>query len=217
MIRGSYLTLRRVNGLSTECAPGNLWPQPSGPSKIVLAGLLRTTTVANANGKTPMNRALSLILLLLAAPTPADTKPNNSGVPDAYAITGHFDRIVVMRMKFKTDVLHGMEKLVKQEHIQNGVILSGIGSLRGFHVHQINNRDFPTSNIFTNEPNTPCDLVSMNGYIVHGVIHAHMTLGTGEKAFAGHLEPGTEVFTYAIITVGVIDKDLGRIDDKTYR
>jgi len=57
----------------------------------------------------------------------------------------------------------------------------------------------------------------MNGYIVHGVIHAHMTLGTGEKAIAGHLEPGTEVFTYAIITVGVIDKDLGRIDDKSYR
>jgi len=84
-------------------------------------------------------------------------------------------------------------------------------------VHQINNRDFPTSNIFTNEPNTPCGLVGMNGYIVHGVIHAHMTLGTGEKAIAGHLEPGTEVFTYAIITVGVIDKDLGRIDDKSYR
>jgi len=59
------------------------------------------------------------------APTPADNKPNDPSVPDAYAITGHFDRIVVMRMKFKTDVPHGMEKLVKQKHIQNGVILSG--------------------------------------------------------------------------------------------
>jgi predicted DNA-binding protein with PD1-like motif len=88
-----------------------------------------------------------------------------------------------MRMKFKTDLPHGMEKLVKQERIQNGAILSAIGSLRGFHVHQINNRDFPTSNIFTNEPNMPCDLVGMNGYIVGGVI----------------------------------DKDLGRIDDKSYR
>jgi predicted DNA-binding protein with PD1-like motif len=173
-----------------------------------------------------------LTLFLLAAPTPlwaeqqviqnppsaADSKPNDPAVPDAYAITGQFERVVVLRMKNKVDLLHGIEEMVKQQHIQNGVILSGIGSLRGYHTHQINNRDFPTRNIFTNEPNTPCDLVGMNGYIVHGTVHAHMTLGTGEKAIAGHLEPGTEVFTYAIVTVGVMNgTDLGKVDDKSYR
>ena len=179
-----------------------------------------------------MKFSLPLVLFLLAAPAPlcaqvqvitnpaapADSKPNDPAVPDAYAINGQFDRIVVMRMKFKTDLLHGIEQLVKQEKIRNGVILSGIGSLRGYHVHQINNRDFPTRNIFTKELDTPCDLVGMNGYIVNGVVHAHMTLGTGEKAIAGHLEPGTEVFTYAIVTVGVMNgTDLGKIDDKTWR
>ena len=54
--------------------------------------------------------------------------------------------------------------------------------------------------------------------VVNGVIHAHMTLGTGDKAIAGHLEPGAEVFTYAIVTVGVMNNtDLNRIDDKSYR
>jgi predicted DNA-binding protein with PD1-like motif len=173
-----------------------------------------------------------LVLFLLAAPaplcaqvsivqnpaTPADGKPNDPKVPDAYAISGQFDRIVVMRVKFKTDLLHGIEQLVKQENIRNGVILSGIGSLRGYHVHQINNRDFPTRNVFTKALDTPCDLVGMNGYIVNGIVHAHMTLGTGEKAIAGHLEPGTEVFTYAIVTVGVMNgTNLGKVDDKTYR
>lgn len=150
-------------------------------------------------------------------PTLADAKPNDPAIPDAYAISGHFDRIVVLRMKSGSDLLGGIEKLVKAQHIQNGVILSGIGSLRGFHVHQINNRDFPTSNIFTNEPNTPCDLVGMNGYVVDGAVHAHMTLGTGERAIAGHLEPGTQVFTYAIVTVGVLNADLAKVDDKSYR
>jgi predicted DNA-binding protein with PD1-like motif len=179
-----------------------------------------------------MKFAIPLMLVLLALPaplcaqvsvvqnpaTPADGKPNDSAVPDAYALNGQFDRVVVMRMKFKTDLLHGLEQMVKQEKIRNGVILSGIGSLRGYHVHQINNRDFPTRNIFTKALDTPCDLVSMNGYIVNGVIHAHMTLGTGEKTIAGHLEPGTEVFTYAIVTVGVMNgTDLGKVDDKTYR
>ncbi len=40
---------------------------------------------------------------------------------------------------------------MKAQHIANGVILSGIGSLRGYHVHQVANRDFPTVNIFTNK------------------------------------------------------------------
>jgi hypothetical protein len=150
--------------------------------------------------------------------TPADTKPDDPTVPDAYALEGNFDKVLVLRVKHGADLLKGLETLVKQKGVRNGVILSGIGSLRGYHVHQVNNRDFPTSNVFTSALTTPCDLVGMNGYIVNGVIHAHMTLGTGEKAIAGHLEPGTEVFTYAIVTVGVMNStDLSKVDDKTYR
>jgi hypothetical protein len=46
-----------------------------------------------------------------------------------------------------------------------------------------------------------------------------MTLANPEKAFGGHLEPGTNVFTFAIVTVGVLNDgvDLSRVDDKTYR
>lgn len=177
-----------------------------------------------------MKLPAALVILLLAAPasaqvsvvqnptTPADSKANDPSVPDAYTISGQFDRIVVIRVKNKVDLLHGIEDMVKKEHIQNGVILAGIGSLRGYHVHQINNRDFPTRNIFTKALTTPCDLVGMNGYIVNGVVHAHMSLGTGEKAINGHLEPGTEVFTYAIVTIGVMNgTDLSKIDDKGYR
>ena len=46
-----------------------------------------------------------------------------------------------------------------------------------------------------------------------------MTLSNADKAFGGHLEAGTEVFTFAVVTIGVLnDKaDLSRVDDKTYR
>jgi hypothetical protein len=59
----------------------------------------------------------------------------------------------------------------------------------------------------------------MNGYVIDGRIHAHMTMTNAEHAFGGHLEPETDVFTFAIVTVGVFDNtmDLSRIDDKTYR
>lgn len=147
-----------------------------------------------------------------------DTKPNSSAVPDVYAITGHFDRIVVLRFKYKADLLAGLEQMVKQQHIQNGVILAGAGSVRGYQVHQVSNRTMPSQDTYEKNPTQPADLVSMNGYVINGRVHAHMTLGTPDRTIAGHLEPGTEVFTFAIITIGVMsDADLSRIDDKTYR
>lgn len=153
------------------------------------------------------------------SPNPSDdSKPNSASVPDAYALTGHFDRIVVLRLKYKADLLAEMEKMVKQEHIENGVILSGIGSVRGYEVHQVSNRTFPSRDTFVKNPTEPADLVSVNGYVIDGRIHAHMTLATPERVIAGHLEPGTEVFTFAIVTIGVMNgTDLARIDDKTYR
>jgi len=139
-------------------------------------------------------------------------------VPDVYTTTGQFERVVVMRMKFGTDLLADIEKSVKAEHIQNGVIQSGIGSVRGYRVHQVYNRDLPTKNIFTAEPNMPADLDSVSGYVINGKVHAHIVLGTGDKTIAGHLESGTEVFTYAVVTIGVLNGvDLSRVEDKGYR
>jgi predicted DNA-binding protein with PD1-like motif len=59
----------------------------------------------------------------------------------------------------------------------------------------------------------------MNGYIINGAVHAHATFANPEHAFGGHLESGTNVFTFAIVTVGVLNAaaDLSRVDDKTYR
>ncbi len=148
-----------------------------------------------------------------------DSKPNSSQVPDAYAISGQFQRIVVVRLKYKADLLAGIESTVKAEKIRNGVILSGIGSVRGYHFHTVSNRTFPSKNVFVKDPTAPADLVTMNGYIIDGRVHAHVTLSNPDKAFGGHLEPGTEVFTFAVVTIGVLgDKtDLSRVDDKAYR
>jgi predicted DNA-binding protein with PD1-like motif len=154
-----------------------------------------------------------------AAASPADDKKGLSDqVPDVYAIRGQFDRVLVLRFKFDTDLLAGIEKMVKEEKIRNGVILSGAGSVRGYHVHQVSNRDFPSKNTFVKDPGQPADLISMNGYIIDGKIHAHMTLATPDKAFGGHLEPGSKVFTFAIVTIGVMNgADFSHLDDKNYR
>ena len=62
-------------------------------------------------------------------------------------------------------------------------------------------------------------VVGMSGFIANGVIHPHIMLATPDKAFGGHLEPGTTVFTFACVTIGVLKDgaDLSRVDDKSYR
>ena len=152
--------------------------------------------------------------------TPSDdAKANSDKVPDVYAISGHFARVVILRFKFDTDLLDGMERMVRQEKIRNAVILAAAGSVRNYQVHQVSNRTFPSKDMFVKDPTAPADLIGMNGYVIDGRVHAHMTLANPEKAFGGHLEPGTNVFTFAIVTLGVLDDgvDLKRVDDKTYR
>jgi len=125
----------------------------------------------------------------------------------------------VLRFKYNTDMLAGMEKIVKQEKIRNAVVLSGAGSVRGYQIHQVSNRDFPSKNMYVKNPTEPADVISMNGYIINGKIHAHLTLATPDRAFGGHLEPGTTVFTFGIVTLGVMGEgaDFTYLDDKTYR
>lgn len=155
-----------------------------------------------------------------AAANPADDKKGLSDkVPDVYAIPTQFDRVVVLRFKFDTDLLAGLEKMVKQEKISNAIILSGFGSVRGYQVHQVSNRTLPSKNMFVKNPTEPADIVGMSGYIGNGIIHPHIALATPEKAFGGHLEPGTSVFTFACVTIGVLKDgaDLSHVDDKSYR
>jgi len=144
---------------------------------------------------------------------------DNQAVADVYAITSQFERILVLRFKYQTDLLVGLEDMVRKEKIQNAVILAGIGSVRAYHFHVVSNRTLPAANAFIRDTMASADIASLSGYIVDGRVHAHIVLSDAGKAFGGHLEQGTRVFTFAIVTLGVFKEgaNLRRIDDQTYR
>jgi len=151
-----------------------------------------------------------------ASVNPADdARPNSDRVPDVYAINATVQRVVVLRFRLGTDLLAGLQCMVKEEKIRNALILSGFGSVRNFQVHQVSNRDLPPRDVFVKNPTAPADIVSMSGVITQGRVHPHITLANADKAFGGHLEPGTNVFTFAVVTLGVLgdDVDLSRVDD----
>jgi len=178
--------------------------------RAILAGIVGCGLALGQQTKTEVTKATTKL---------DDSKSNSADVPEVYAVSGQLKRVVVLRFKYEADLLAGIERVVKEQKIANGVILSGVGSVRNYHVHSVSNRTFPSKNLYVKDPESPADIVSMNGYIIDGKVHCHMTMTNSERAFGGHLEPNTNVFTFAILTIGVFDEalDLKRADDKTYR
>lgn len=144
---------------------------------------------------------------------------NNPAVPDAYVADAVFQGIKVVRLKHNTDMLEGLQTALREEEIENAVILAGIGSLTSYHVHSVSNTSFPSTNDYVKRTSTPMDLLAVQGYVIDGRVHAHIALSDTQVTTGGHLEPGCSVFTFAIITVGILDPeaDLSRFDDKTWR
>lgn len=154
------------------------------------------------------------------APNPAqDARPNSDQVPDVTVFAAHVQRIIVLRFKYKTDLLAGLVKTVNEQKIHNAMILSAVGSIRSYQVHQVGSRGFPPKNVFVKNPTAPADIIGMSGFVIGGRVHAHITLANPDKAFGGHLEPDTTVYTFAIVTLGVLDDglDLSKMDDWKYR
>ncbi len=118
-----------------------------------------------------------------------DAKPNSSAVPDVYAIPSQFQRVVVLRFKYDTDLLAGLERMVKEQKIKNGVIINGWGSVRGYQIHQVSNRTLPSKNMFVKDPTQPADIAGMSGFVLNGRLHPHITLATPEKSL--RRPPGT--------------------------
>lgn len=143
---------------------------------------------------------------------------DEAAAPEVYTTTSQFKRIVVVRMKNQVDILQGLRDAVAREKIKNAVILSGAGSLVSYHVHVVSNTTLPATEAFFKEEG-PFDLLTTTGYIIDGRVHAHISFSNTQKAMGGHLEPGTRVFTFAIITLGVLDDgtSLKRMDDQTWR
>lgn len=147
-----------------------------------------------------------------------DLVPPGRPVPSPLTFSSNFERIVVVRLTYGTDMLEGLNKAVKQEGINSAVILSGIGSLTSYHVHVVGRTTLPSRNVFMKGAG-PYDLTAVNGYVVNGRVHAHITFSDDKLALAGHLEPGTGTYTFVIVTLGVFgdEVDLERVDDVSWR
>jgi predicted DNA-binding protein with PD1-like motif len=123
-----------------------------------------------------------------------------------------FGRTWVLRFDPGTDLLEGLRNAASELGVQQGVFLSGIGSLTSYHVHVVSSTDLPPTNAFM-KGEGPYDILAVTGHVMGGRVHAHLTFSDEEKAMGGHLEPGSHVLTFAIVTLAeLLDADLSRFD-----
>jgi predicted DNA-binding protein with PD1-like motif len=98
-------------------------------------------------------------------------------------------KIHVLRVDPGEDVLASIRRFLKQANVQQAVVLGGYGTLAAYHLHWVTHNRIPTQNHF-DRGEGGFELLSMNGLVVDGEPHIHVTLSTLDGAFGGHLEPG---------------------------
>ena len=126
-----------------------------------------------------------------------------------------FGNAVLVRLNPGDDVLEGLQSAVRESNIQNAVILAGVGSVISHHFHVIASTINPPKEYFT-KGDAAADILNLNGMIINGRVHAHITFSNEKVAYGGHLEKGCEVLTFSAITLAEIDADFDKWDSIGY-
>lgn len=114
-------------------------------------------------------------------------------------------------------LLESINEAIRTNKIRDGVIISGIGTLKRCHMHYVNTTSFPAENRFY-VVEEPLEIGSISGIIADYEAHLHMTVGCrNQRTYAGHLEEGCEVLYLAeILIMKLMNMGLERRIDPRY-
>ena len=97
-------------------------------------------------------------------------------------------------------LLEAVEELIKLHSIQDGSVLTGVGSVQECTYHGVKSLA-PKAEQEFRTVNGPIEILNLNGIIAAGEPHLHITLSNMSGAFGGHLEKGCRVLYRAELTV----------------
>jgi hypothetical protein len=107
-------------------------------------------------------------------------------------------RLTMVRLDPGEDLLAGIRTAVAQSGMTNGVIVTGAGSLSSYRVHVVETTNLPPGDVFFSGEG-PFDILTLNGLVIDGRVHAHITFANNEQALGGHVEEGCRVLTFAVV------------------
>ena len=143
----------------------------------------------------------AVMCAFLAAPSCIPVTPKADG--GATKLFGGAQVQEVFRLRLDRDdlVLESLLDAIKQHDIQDGAVLTALGSVQECTYHNVKSLAATAEQQFTTVKG-PTEILSANGIIAAGEPHIHVTLSNLEKgAFGGHLEKGCRVLYRAELTI----------------
>lgn len=111
------------------------------------------------------------------------------------------ENVHIVRIDPGEDVLLAVRKFVAESGLRQAVVLGGYGTLTSYHLHWVAHTKIPTRVLY-GEGEGGIEILSMNGLVVDGKPHIHVTLSTTVGAFGGHLEEGCTAYVLCEIFFG---------------
>lgn len=101
-------------------------------------------------------------------------------------------RGIVLHLGKGEPILGSVELACREMGIRDAAVISGIGSARRMRFHRIESTaDKPVNTFITVEQ--ACEIGGIQGPILNGEAHLHVSFSDRYHAYNGHLEPGSEV------------------------
>jgi predicted DNA-binding protein with PD1-like motif len=98
-------------------------------------------------------------------------------------------------------LLEGINAAVKQYGIQDGAVLTTVGSTQECTYHYVESTAAAAKDVFVTQKGA-AEILSVTGLIAAGEPHLHIALATPDgRAFGGHLENGCKVLYVAEVTL----------------
>ena len=121
--------------------------------------------------------------------------------------TNGLKKVILIQMGDGDLLLESINETIKKYNIVNGVVLSGIGTLKKAKLHYVNTLDPKPENIFE-EADEPFELCSIDGLIIDGEPHLHFVNSARNKVgYIGHLETDCVVHYLAEVAIAELDCD----------
>ena len=108
------------------------------------------------------------------------------------------EKIHLFRIDPGEDVLVSVRKFLAEAKLRQAVVLAGYGTLAAHHLHWVTHNRLPCDNTF-GRGEGGIEILSLNGLVVAGEPHIHVTLSTPDGAYGGHLEEGC--ITYVLCEI----------------
>jgi len=127
-----------------------------------------------------------------------------------YFSVGLAGEVMILALEPGEMLLESIKKVISQENITDGIVISGIGSAARARFHIVTGKS-PVKDQYI-EREGSLEIMSLQGVIASGEPHIHITFSENQEAFGGHLEEGTEVLTLSeIVMVKLPQANLIRI------